>query len=267
MSVVRANGIDQHVLVQGEGAPILFVHGFPLDHTMWRWQVGRFTRSHRVIAPDLRGFGQTPAGPDKVSMELFADDLAALLDELNVAEPVVLCGLSMGGYIAWQFVRRHRHRLAGLVLCDTRATADTPEIQQNRSQTAEHVLASGTATLAESIPGKLFSAVTSERQPQLIDETKKVILRTSPQGIAAAALGMADRADMTNLLPEIDIPTLVVVGADDQLTPPAEMQQLADAIPGAEFVVIENAGHMAPLESAGKFNLAMQQFLDRVPTV
>ncbi|QDU35948.1 3-oxoadipate enol-lactonase 2 [Maioricimonas rarisocia] len=265
MPVVRANGIDQHVLVQGEGPAILFVHGFPLDHTMWRWQYGRFTRSHRVIAPDLRGFGKTPPGDAPASMELYADDLAALLDELNIAEPVVLCGLSMGGYVAWQFIRRHGHRLAGLVLCDTRAAADTPEIKETRGQLAEHVLASGTATLAESIPEKLFSEVTREKQPQLLEETKRVILKTPPEGVAAAARAMAARPDMNDLLPAIDVPTLVVVGADDRLSPPAEMRQLAAAIPAAEFVEIDNAGHMTPLEASAKFNLVMQQFLDQVP--
>ncbi|MFG0336108.1 MAG: alpha/beta fold hydrolase [Maioricimonas sp. JB049] len=265
MSVVRANGIDQHVLVQGEGPAILFVHGFPLDHTMWRWQYGRFTRSHRVIAPDLRGFGKTPPGETPASMELYADDLAALLDELNIAEPVVLCGLSMGGYIAWQFIRRHGHRLAGLVLCDTRAVADTPDGKTAREQLAEHVIASGTATLAESMLEKLFSEATREKQPQLLEETKRIILKTSPEGVAAAARAMASRPDMTELLPAIDVPTLVVVGSDDKLSPPAEMRQLAAAIPAADFVEIEGAGHMTPLEAPAKFNVAMQRFLDQIP--
>jgi pimeloyl-ACP methyl ester carboxylesterase len=262
MQTVHVNGIDLSVLVQGEGRPLLFVHGFPLDHSMWRRQMGRFARSHRVIAPDLRGFGQSDVTDGRVTMEQFADDLAALLDELHVTEPVTLCGLSMGGYIALEFVRKHSNRLCALVLCDTRAGADAAEARQKRLQTADQVLREGPAAIADSMISKLFAQQTYRDQPQVVEETRRLILGTPRVGIAAAALGMADRRDLTGSLPEISLPTLVIVGEEDGITSPEEMKEMAGAIPAAEFRAVTNAGHMAPLEASTTVNSAIQRFLN-----
>jgi pimeloyl-ACP methyl ester carboxylesterase len=264
MQTVHVNGVDLRVLVQGEGSPLVFVHGFPLDHSMWRWQLGQFTRTHRVIAPDLRGFGESDVTEGRVTMEQFADDLAAMLDELHVTEPIVLCGLSMGGYIAFEFVRKHPWRLAGLILCDTRAGADSAEARQQRLATADRVLSEGPSVIADSMVSRLFGQKTRREQPQVVEQTQRLILGTPRMGIAAAALGMADRRDMTGFLPEISVRTLAIAGEEDELTPAAEMKQMAEAIPGAEFVTIPAAGHMAPLEASGAVNAAIQKFL-KVP--
>lgn len=261
MQTVHVNGVDLRVLVQGEGSPLVFVHGFPLDHSMWRWQLGQFTRTHRVIAPDLRGFGESDVTEGKVTMEQFADDLAAMLDELHVTEPIVLCGLSMGGYIAFEFVRKHGQRLAGLILCDTRAGADSAEARQQRLATADRVLSEGPSAIADSMVSRLFGQKIRQEQPQVVEQTQRLILGTPRMGIAAATLGMADRRDMTGFLPEISVRTLAIAGEEDELTPPAEMRQMAEAIPGAEFVTIPAAGHMAPLEASGPVNAAIQTFL------
>lgn len=264
MQTVHVNGIDLRVLVQGEGRPLLFVHGFPLDHSMWRWQMGRFARWQRVIAPDLRGFGESDVTEGRVTMEQYADDLAALLDELHVTEPVTLCGLSMGGYVALEFVRKYSQRLSTLILCDTRAGADAPEAREKRLETADQVLREGPSAIADSMIARLFAQKTYRDQSQVVEETRRQILGTPRVGIAAAALGMADRRDLTGLLPEISLPTLLIVGEEDGITPPEEMKEMAAAIPGAEFVAVAHAGHMAPLEASTVVNSAIQKFL-KVP--
>jgi pimeloyl-ACP methyl ester carboxylesterase len=280
---------------RGEGLPLLLVHGFPLDHTMWDGQIDRLSRrtgemlvgeaflpaqgnlqtpsprSNRVIAPDLRGFGRSraldapvadgPAADDKVTMEQFADDLAGLLDGLGITEPVVLCGLSMGGYIAFQFWRKYANRLRGLILCDTRATADTTEVAAGRRSMAERVLREGPAPLVENMMPRLFAASTQSRQPPMLEGLRRVMMANDPRGIAAAARGMAERPEMTPLLAAIDCPTLLLVGQYDAIATPAEMRDMADAIPRSTFVEIPDAGHMAPMENAAAVNTAILAFL------
>ncbi len=249
----------------GQGTPILCVHGFPLDHTMWRQQLAELSRGHRCIAPDLRGFGQSSVTAGKVSMEQFADDLAALLDALGITEPVVLCGLSMGGYIAWEFVRRHAARLRALILCDTRAVPDSPDAVANRLKLAEDVVRLGPELVADAMLPRLFAPNTTAHRPEWVHELRQVMLATNPQGIAAASRGMAERGDARPLLPTIDCPTLVIVGEHDVISPPAEMRDFASAIPQSVFQIIADAGHMAPLEQPLATNAAICQFLAAVP--
>ncbi len=248
----------------GDGTPLLFVHGFPLDHSMWRHQLDEFATTHRVIAPDLRGFGQSGVTPGTVTMEQFADDLASLLDALNVTEPVVFCGLSMGGYIGWQFFQRHRSRLRALIQCDTRAIADTSEGVANREKLARLVLENGTEPVAAAMLPNLFAEATTPARQAAVEETRQAVLRTKPEGIAAASLGMSLRPDVTADLPSIDIPTLLIVGEEDRISPVEEMRGIAAAIPGAKLAVIPNAGHMSPLENPEAVNAAIQKFLGRL---
>lgn len=255
------NGMDQ-----GSGPPLLLVHGFPLDHTMWVGQIDELADKHRVIAPDLRGFGSSTVTAGTVTMEQMADDLACLLDALEIRDPVTFCGLSMGGYVAWQFFRRHRAKLARLILCDTRAQADTDQAAALRRETAERVLAEGPGFVADAMIDKLFAPTTHSDHPGRIQATRDTILSTAPDGIAAAARGMAQRPDMTRLLPEIDVPTLVLCGRHDAISTVDEMRQIAAAIPAARFVEISAAGHMAPLENPAEVNQAIRLFLDAVPS-
>src|SRR5262245_6207303 len=208
MSFVQVNEICLHVVERGQGKPLLLVHGYPLDHSMWRGQLDELADACRVIAPDLRGFGASDATAGTVTMEQMADDLAGLLDALQVREPIVFCGLSMGGYVAWQFARKHRSRLAGLILCDTRAAADAPEAAAGRRKTAERVLTEGPGFVAETLLPKLFAPATFARQPPIVEATRQVILRTKREGIAAALHGMADRPDVRLTLSGIDVPAL-----------------------------------------------------------
>ncbi len=261
---VRVGEIELQVIDRGAGMPLVLVHGFPLDHSMWNPQIEVLSRQWRVIAPDLRGFGGSTATHGTATMEQMADDLAALLDALQVTEPVVLVGLSMGGYVAFQFRRRHRDRLRGLVLCDTRAVADTPEAADGRHKLAKKTLAEGTGPVADAMVPKLFGSHAVEADPAMIDTVRRTILSNSPEGVAAALLGMAARADVTADLPNFSLPTLVIVGQDDVISTVDEMRSIAQLIPGCEFVVIPRSGHMTPLENPAAFNEAIEQFLTRV---
>lgn len=252
--------------VRGEGPVLMFVHGFPLYHAMWDDQIEEFSRDHRVIAPDLRGFGASRATEGTVTMEQFADDLAELLDALQVDQPATLCGLSMGGYIAWQFWRRHRRRLGRLILCDTRAAADTDEAQRGRLVMAERVLSQGPEVVVDPMVPKLLCADTVARRPTMVQRLREMMVSNSAIGIAAAQRGMAQRPDVSDWLPEIDVPSLLVCGKEDVISSPAEMKAIAEVMPQARFAEIPAAGHMAPLENPEEFNATLRGFLQQTPS-
>jgi len=261
MPFVDANQLRMHVLDEGSGPPLVFLHGFPLDHSMWDAQRREFTATHRVIVPDLRGLGRTAVGELPVSMELIADDIAALLDAKGVSEPIILCGLSMGGCVALAFVRKYPTRVRALILCDARAGLDTPEARENRYKLAEKVLTEGPRVAVDAMLPRLFAAETNKHQPHVIDAVRNVILASSSRGVAAAQRALAERPDCVPLLPDIRVPALLIVGEHDVISTPAEMQGMAAAIPGARCVVIPNAGHMAPMEQPAAVNAAIREFL------
>lgn len=265
MKTVLANGISTNVYDEGEGTPILFVHGFPLDHRMWREQLDVLAADFRVIAPDLRGFGRTTVTEGVVTMETHADDLAALLDELGIgaSRKIVLCGLSMGGYVAWQFQRKYGARLLCLILCDTRAIADSPEAVENRRKLAATVLEHGTEPVAAAMMPSLFAEASTEKRREAIELTRLSLIANSPAGIAAAALGIAERPDVTSDLPHIKTPALLIVGEDDRISTVEEMRGIAQALPNAELVVIPESGHMSPLENPEPVNQAILEFVSR----
>jgi 3-oxoadipate enol-lactonase len=270
MNTVKISTGEIAYIDRGTGGPFLLVHGFPLDHTMWNAQIEALSERSRVVAPDLRGFGNSPLGsvdPERgISMERYADDLAELLDALKIGtdNPVILVGFSMGGYVAWQFARKYAPRLRALVLCDTRAAADTDDARAGRLKMAEKVAEWGVARVAEMMGPKLIAPKTYESQPAVVTAVRRVVEQTAPEAIAAAQRGMAARPDMTAYLPQINVPTLVLVGADDVISPPAEMTSIAAAIPGSEFIVIPNAGHMTAMENPGAVNRAMLDFISHL---
>lgn len=267
MPTFTINDIPFHVTDEGSGPPLLLVHGFPLDHTMWRHQIDRFKATHRVIAPDLRGFGRSSLSPantglsNTVTMKQFADDLAGLLPAMGENRPVVLCGLSMGGYIAWQFAEHHRSKLSALIVCDTKAAPDTDEARKARLEAADKLEQEGTAFLANSMLPKLFGSQLANDPPAYVRETSAVILRTDPRACAAAQRGMAARVDFRLRLGNIEAPTLVLCGEQDVISPPAEMREIAMAIPGARYVEIPGASHMTPLEMPELVNAELEAFL------
>jgi pimeloyl-ACP methyl ester carboxylesterase len=261
MKTIRVRDLEMSFVEEGSGMPLLLVHGFPLDHSMWKYQIPEFAQHCRVIAPDLRGFGRTTATPGTSTMEQMADDLAALLDALGVQEKIIFCGLSMGGYIAWQFARKYEDRLQALVACDTRAIADSAEQAVSRRELAERVLREGPAPVADSMLPKLFAGETPERRPDLVSATRDLIMRTRPEGIAAALRGLADRPDVTEWLPKLEVATLVIVGEHDAISTPEEMEGIAESLPNSAWVVVPHAGHLCPLENPEVFNQAVAQYI------
>lgn len=258
---VKLEDVELNVLDEGEGPPLLFVHGFPLNHTMWNAQIEAFAGTHRVIAPDLRGFGESDVADGTVSMEQYADDLNTLLDALDVDEPVVYCGLSMGGYIGWRFVEKYAPRLAGLVQCDTKAKDDSADVARARHISAENVFQDGPEPLFAGLRKKLFARSTLESRTAVVDAVREMVTSSAPSSIAAALRGMAVRPDSTKLLEEIAVPTLLIGGAEDALTPPDVMRKDAEKINGASFVEIADAGHIAPMEQPEAVNRALREFL------
>ena len=261
---LSVNGVSLAVEVRGEGPAVLFVHGYPLDRSIWPHQMAALDGWCR-IAPDLRGMGQSDAPDLGYNMETYAADLAALLDRLGVDE-VVLVGHSMGGYVAFEFLRRWRNRVRGLVLVDTRAEPDTPEGRKNRDAAAATAREEGTVAIAESMVPRLLGGSTLAEAPATVERVRAMMAATPVPGIVGALGAMRDRLDSTPMLPGLaGLPTLVIVGDEDQLTPPSQARAMADAIPGANLVVIRSAGHLPSLERPVETTDAIQAFLDGLP--
>ena len=264
MRTLHVNDVDLAVLDRGAGSPVVFVHGFPLDHSMWVAQQVVVAERWRTIVPDLLGFGASGVTPGRVTVEQHADDLAGLLDALGIADPVVLVGLSMGGYIAMQFYRTHRRRLRALVLCDTRAAADAPPVAAGRLEVADRVERDGPAVLADTMLPRLFSPRTLELRPELVERARKMILGGNRVGLAATSRGLAVRPDFSDTVPQIDCPTLLVVGRHDPISTPAEMGAMARNIAASQLAEIDDAGHLSPMERPDQVNRALVDFLDRI---
>jgi pimeloyl-ACP methyl ester carboxylesterase len=243
----------------GRGAALLLVHGWPHDHTLWAGQSSGLATRARVVAPDLRGFGgSSVVGP--YSIDQYADDLAAFLDVLGV-ERAVVCGLSMGGYIALAMLRRHPARVRALILADTRATADTAEGREKRARMIAFAEKNGVAALAEQQLAAQVGGTTLETRPELGESLKRMMASAPLEGVLGAQRAMSARPDSTVLLQQITIPTLVVGGAEDSITPPEELRALAAAIPGSCFELLASAGHVAPYERPAAFNHLVSDFL------
>ncbi len=260
MRQVTVNGLNLAVDVRGSGPAILFVHGYPLDHTIWEPQLQALD-GWRRIAPDLRGMGLSDAPDLGYSMTTYADDLAALLDALGL-DHAVLCGLSMGGYVAFEFLRRWRGRASGLVLVDTRAEPDGMEAKRARDVAAAQAREKGAGAIAEAMLPKMFAPSAATTKPELVERVRALMAATPVAGIVGALGAMRDRPDSTTLLPALtDLPTLVLAGTEDQITPAASAAAMATAIPGARFVGIPGAGHLATLEEPAATTEALRSFL------
>jgi pimeloyl-ACP methyl ester carboxylesterase len=246
--------------IDGRGPVVLFLHAFPLGRFMWDDTARDLARDHAVLRFDCRGFGDSPAGEGALSMERIADDAAALLDRLGLGQAVAV-GCSMGGYAALAMVRRHPDRLRGLVLQNTRAAADTPEAREGRALLAEKVLREGAAAAADAFLPRLLGDTSRRDRPALVAAIRERILRNPPRGIANALLGLGARADSTPTLREIRVPTLALGGAEDLLTPPADIQGLASGIAGARSVFLDGAGHLPSLETPEAYVAALRRFL------
>jgi 3-oxoadipate enol-lactonase len=261
---LTVNGVALDVEVRGEGPAVLFIHGYPLDRSIWTHQLAALD-GWCGIAPDLRGMGRSDAPDLGYSMETYAADLAALLDRIGVEE-VVLVGHSMGGYIAFEFLRRWRDRVRGLVLVDTRAEPDTPDGKKARDAAAATAREQGAEAIAEAMLPKMLGASTLAGAPATVERVRSLMAATPVPGIAGALGAMRDRPDSTPMLPSLaGIPTLVLVGDEDEAIPPAQSRAMADAIPGASLVVIRSAGHLPTLERPVETSDALLAFLQGLP--
>ncbi len=246
----------------GIGLPVIFLHAFPLNRQMWQGEMTALLgdERYRLVALDWRGFGESDITTPISTMELFADDVAGLMDLLGI-QKAILCGLSMGGYAAFAFLRKYPQRLAGLILADTRPGADSPEAQANRENVARIAETQGTGAVADLQVPRLISEYARQHHPDVENRIRQMIYVATPQGIAAASRGMAQRADSTGLLASIACPTLVIVGEQDTLTPPTVAQEYASQIPGAQYAVIPRAGHLSNLEQPELFLQVVRGFL------
>lgn len=243
-----------------EGAtPILLVHGFPLDHSMWTHQIEYLSQNFRLLCPDLLGCGRSDPIDGATSMRLIADELAEVLDQLKVG-PVAYCGLSMGGYVGWQFCKHHRSHVSHLIASNTRATADDDIVQRGRRMMAKTISSTGSKELANNMVEKLF--LSTEASKKEIEMVHATIASTRLETIAEHQLAMAARPDMSDFISSIDFPTLVIAGEGDDITPADEMRTMAHAIPNARFHCIARSGHLTPLEQSDDFNRAVEQFLN-----
>jgi len=257
---ITVNGVNLAVEVRGEGPAVLFIHGYPLDRTIWRHQIDTL-EGFRRIAPDLRGMGQSDAPDLGYSMSMYAADLLALLDVFGIEE-VVLCGLSMGGYVALEFVRQHRSRVRGLVLMDTRPDADTSEVRRTRDGAAATARDRGASAIADAMLPKMLAATTLAAQPELTERVRALMARTPVSGIVGALSAMRDRESSEALLETLSgVPTLVIAGEADTLTPPSQARSMAEAIPGAQLAIIPGAAHLPPLEQPQATTVRLQDFL------
>lgn len=260
MSLARIGGGDLAYDVRGQGPALLLLHAFPLGLSMWEPQVRAFAATHQVIRFDARGFGGSPPGDGLLTMERIADDAVGLLDHLGLSRAVV-CGLSMGGYAAFALVRRHADRLKALVLADTRAGADTDAARAARAAQAQTVRKEGSAAIADAVLPKLVGDTTRTQRPEVVARLRETIAANPPRGIADALAGLAARADSAPTLREIRVPTLVVCGAEDTLTPVSESEALVRGIAGSRLEVIPGAGHLSSVENPEAFNNALGRFL------
>lgn len=257
---LTVNGFSMAYTEAGQGVPLLFVHGFPLNRTLWQPQLEGLAGVAQVIAPDLRGHGDSQAIPGPYSMELFADDLNLFLDALGVQEKIVLCGLSMGGYVAFAFYRKYAHRLRGLILTATRPAADTPLGRAARDQMMATAREKGVAAISESMLPKLLAPQTYQTRPDLVEQVRSITLGVSLEGVLGDLAAMKERPDSTPTLAQIDVPTLILHGAGDQIIPLSEAEAMRDGIRGSRLVVAQEAGHLPGLENAKAFNEAVNIF-------
>jgi 3-oxoadipate enol-lactonase len=235
------NGLKIAYTDEGKGTPIVFIHGFPLSRGAWQKQVEAFKSSNRVISKDLRGLGESEVRAGTNTMDQYAGDVHALLEQLKTG-PIVLVGHSMGGYVALAFARRYPSMLKGLVLVGTKAGSDSAEVAAGRRSTADKVKAEGSKVVVDAMAPRMLSAKNSDAGAAA--QVRSFMAGSQPDGVVGALLGMAERPDSTELLASIKVPTLIIAGADDVVIPPVESEKMATAVKGATYKIIPDAGHI-----------------------
>jgi pimeloyl-ACP methyl ester carboxylesterase len=261
MDRIRSGDAEIAYVVLGDGPPLVLLHPFPAHHELWLPAAQALTSRYRLILPDLRGHGESDIGEGAAAMEKHAADLARVMDETDVGR-AVFCGVSIGGYVLFEFWRRYRARVEGLVLCDTRSQGETPESRATRLKSAADVLEQGTEKFIDGMIPRVFGKTTLATRPDLIDGARRMMLKMSANDVAQVQRGMAERPDSTPTLKTIDVPTLILIGEEDALTTVADGESMRQNIPGSQFKVVAKAGHYAVWERSEEVGKVLRQFVD-----
>ncbi len=248
---------------EGPGDPVLLLHAFPLDSRMFEPQAGALAELRRLITPDYPGFGRSPRAPAQPDMRYYAEGVRGLLDRLEL-ERVVLGGVSMGGYVAFECLRLFPERISGLVLANTRPEPDSEEMRENRKEMARRVAEEGVGVLIELQMERLLARNTLEKDEEVVKKVRAMILESNPSGVVAALGALRERPDSTPLLGKIGVPTLVVGGEEDAISSPEVMGEMAAKIPDSRHVILPGAGHLSNLEAPEGFNAALRGFLEKL---
>jgi 3-oxoadipate enol-lactonase len=260
---VKANNITFCYDDLGEGSiPVIFIHGFPFDKSMWHDQLDYLKLFHRVIAYDIRDFGKSTKDETEASIDLFAVDLMLFMDVLQI-EKAIVCGLSMGGYIALKAVNKYPKRFVGLILCDTQCIADSAEQKSKRYKTIEQIYSGGLIDFAEGFIKNVFCENSFTDKKELVEKTKNVVLYNSQHAIAEGLMAMAERRESCSSLSSISVPTFILCGKEDLLTPVTQSQFMHENIKNSELKIIDKAGHLSNMEQPDEFNKYLKDFLEK----
>jgi 3-oxoadipate enol-lactonase len=245
----------------GEGElPIIFLHGYPFDKSMWRAQLDFLKTSHRVIACDIRGFGKSTDEETRLSIDLFGEDLIAFMDKLDI-DKAIICGLSMGGFIALNVMKRFSDRFEALILCDTQCIPDSPEVKEKRFKTIDEISENGPKDFNEGFIKSVFHEESIRTKVELVEELRHVVFANSPHIITMGLIVLAQRSETCSILKDISIPTLIICGREDVVTPLTQSEYMNASIQGSVLQVIEKAGHVSNLEQPDEFNQHLLFFL------
>jgi pimeloyl-ACP methyl ester carboxylesterase len=257
------NGLSVFLEGNNKNKPIIFIHGFPYDHTMWKAQIDLLSENYFCVSYDIRGLGESPAGDGQLTMESFVDDLESIIDNLKLNKPI-LCGLSMGGYISLRALERMQNKFSAVILCDTRSEADNNEGKLKRAAAIKRINTEGLVPFTKDFITNCYGD--HYKQNNKKDFANRIAKSSAfdPIGVKGSLLAMLGRNDTTEYISKIKIPALVICGEHDALTPPPVMQSMAEKINGAEFVIIKNSGHMSPIENPSEVNKAINEFLEKL---
>jgi len=261
---VLLNGIKMHYLDLGNttDVPIILIHGMTFDNKMWNPQIEILKDKYRVIAYDIRGHGKSGVGDGQYTYKLFVKDLIALMDHLQLKKAII-CGLSMGGAIAIRAYEMHPHRIKALILCDTRSEADSNETKYWRENSIELIKSGGLKLFTKEFLRAIFAPESFNKHPESVELIQNTIISTSPTGICGTLLAQAARTDMTHVLPEIKVRTLIMVGENDNFTPIESSEIMNNNITNSELIIIAKAGHVSNLENVEEFNRYLMEFLGK----
>jgi|SRR5690242_15735408 len=263
MNRIQSDDAEISYQVMGRGPSVLLLHPFPVHHEFWHPAAQSLSSHYRLIMPDLRGHGDSGVGDGPATMEKHAHDLARILDHAG-ADRAVIVGVSIGGYAVFEFWKRFRPRVTAIVLCNTKAQADTPEARAGRLKAADNVMQTGCEPFFESMIPKLLGKSTIETRPDLVAGALRMMRKMSPNSVAQVQRGMAERPDSVAVLKTINVPALLITGDEDAATGPAEAELMRSNISGSEMKVIARAGHYSAWEQPAAVGLLLRQFLDRI---